>query len=238
MLKSVYDTNNDGVVETAKNVVGGAAEIASIKRAGVSGASGSITNNMGGYLHLGDWAVGRTAATAVLVNTAYQADYLCRSSDGTVWGPDQLGIIPLPFGAWVVQPAASATFTGNQPIYLFPDNQTGFIETSVVVPASWYGKTMYLDFWWWHGTSGGNCDIALEGRYQNTGSLRAAADFTNRQQLNANNAIRKSSFSIGACYPPVEIPCGVHLRLIRWGAAAGDTAAVDMYYLCGQLRVY
>ena len=34
-----------------------------------------VENTYGAYLHLGDWGVARTAATAVLVNTAYRADY-------------------------------------------------------------------------------------------------------------------------------------------------------------------
>ena len=36
---------------------------------------GMVENVYGNYLHLGGWAVGRTDATAVLVNTAYRADY-------------------------------------------------------------------------------------------------------------------------------------------------------------------
>jgi hypothetical protein len=36
---------------------------------------GMVENAYGNYLHLGGWAVGRTDATAVLVNTAYRADY-------------------------------------------------------------------------------------------------------------------------------------------------------------------
>jgi hypothetical protein len=238
MLKSTYDTNNDGKVENALNVIGGTADINSIKKAGVSGSPGMILNSGGAYLHLGNWGQGRLATDVCLVNTAYMADYMVNVGTGATFTADLLGTIPLPFGAWVVTTPAYATFTGNQTIYLFPDAGTGYIDTSVVIPASWYGKTMVFDFWWWHGTSGGNCDIALEGRYQNTGSLRAAADFTTRQQLNASNAIRKTSYTIAACYPPVEIPCGIHIRLIRWGAAAGDTAAVDMYLLCAQLRVY
>jgi hypothetical protein len=41
----------------------------------ISGVSQTVPNDYGAYLHLGDWAVGRTAAGAVLVNTAYRADY-------------------------------------------------------------------------------------------------------------------------------------------------------------------
>jgi hypothetical protein len=223
---------------SAEDTVQKAADINSIKKAGVSGSPGMILNSGGAYLHLGNWGQGRLATDVCLVNTAYMADYMVNVGTGATFTADLLGTIPLPFGAWVVTTPAYATFTGNQTIYLFPDAGTGYIDTSVVIPASWYGKTMVFDFWWWHGTSGGNCDIALEGRYQNTGSLRAAADFTTRQQLNASNAIRKTSYTIAACYPPVEIPCGIHIRLIRWGAAAGDTAAVDMYLLCAQLRVY
>ena len=41
----------------------------------ISGAAQTVPNSYGAYLHLGDWAVGRTATGAVLVNTAYRADY-------------------------------------------------------------------------------------------------------------------------------------------------------------------
>lgn len=41
----------------------------------ISGAAQTVPNTYGAYLHLGDWAVARTAAGAVLVNTAYRADY-------------------------------------------------------------------------------------------------------------------------------------------------------------------
>jgi hypothetical protein len=43
--------------------------------ASISGTAQTVSNSYGAYLHLGDWAVGRTAAGAVLVNTAYRADY-------------------------------------------------------------------------------------------------------------------------------------------------------------------
>ena len=38
-------------------------------------SDGTIANDKGSYLHLGGWAVSRTHASAVLVNTAYRADY-------------------------------------------------------------------------------------------------------------------------------------------------------------------
>jgi hypothetical protein len=41
----------------------------------ISGVSQTVPNSYGAYLHLGSWADGRTAAGAVLVNTAYRADY-------------------------------------------------------------------------------------------------------------------------------------------------------------------
>jgi hypothetical protein len=43
--------------------------------ASISGTDQTVENTYGAYLHLGDWAVGRTATGAVLVNTAYRADY-------------------------------------------------------------------------------------------------------------------------------------------------------------------
>lgn len=41
----------------------------------ISGTDQMVENNYGAYLHLGNWAVGRTDPSAVLVNTAYRADY-------------------------------------------------------------------------------------------------------------------------------------------------------------------
>ena len=41
----------------------------------ISGVSQTVPNSYGAYLHLGTWGDGRTAAGAVLVNTAYRADY-------------------------------------------------------------------------------------------------------------------------------------------------------------------
>ena len=41
----------------------------------ISGVLQTVPNDFGAYLHLGDWGVGRTATGAVLVNTAYRADY-------------------------------------------------------------------------------------------------------------------------------------------------------------------
>jgi len=51
-------------------VVGGTTTLTSIK-----GAAQTVPNTYGAYLHLGAWAVARTAVDAVLVNTAYRADY-------------------------------------------------------------------------------------------------------------------------------------------------------------------
>ena len=41
----------------------------------ISGTDQTVENTFGDYLHLGAWGVGRTAVNAVLVNTAYRADY-------------------------------------------------------------------------------------------------------------------------------------------------------------------
>lgn len=41
----------------------------------ISGVEQTVPNNYGAYLHLGAWGVDRTDARAVLVNTAYRADY-------------------------------------------------------------------------------------------------------------------------------------------------------------------
>jgi hypothetical protein len=54
---------------TSNNLVTNQANIQSIT------SDGTIANDKGSYLHLGGWAVSRTHASAVLVNTAYRADY-------------------------------------------------------------------------------------------------------------------------------------------------------------------
>jgi hypothetical protein len=41
----------------------------------ISGVEQTVPNEFGAYLHLGDWGIGRTDPRAVLVNTAYRADY-------------------------------------------------------------------------------------------------------------------------------------------------------------------
>jgi hypothetical protein len=41
----------------------------------ISGVNQTVPNDYGAYLHLGAWGVGRTDPSAVLVNTAYRADY-------------------------------------------------------------------------------------------------------------------------------------------------------------------
>jgi hypothetical protein len=53
--------------------------------ASISGTDQMVENNYGAYLHLGGWGVARTAATAVLVNTAYMAD--SATSAGYLTGP-------------------------------------------------------------------------------------------------------------------------------------------------------
>ena len=54
---------------TANNLVTNQINIQSIT------SDGTIANDNGSYLHLGGWGVSRTHSSAVLVNTAYRADY-------------------------------------------------------------------------------------------------------------------------------------------------------------------
>jgi hypothetical protein len=66
-----YDSNNTGFyVDPASTTKLNALTLSSL-----ASDDGMIENNTGAYFHLGGWGVGRTAATAVLVNTAYRADY-------------------------------------------------------------------------------------------------------------------------------------------------------------------
>jgi hypothetical protein len=70
-------SGNAATATTATNVDGGSARIATIR-----GTDAMIENNSGAYLHIGNWAVGRTDATAVLVNTAYRSD-ICDGNAAT-----------------------------------------------------------------------------------------------------------------------------------------------------------
>ena len=58
----------------------------------LASADGMIENNTGAYFHLGGWGVGRTAATAVLVNSAYRADYA--DSAGSASSASSAGYLP------------------------------------------------------------------------------------------------------------------------------------------------
>ncbi len=62
-------SGNAATATTATNVNGGTARIS-----GINGVDQMIENNYGAYLHIGNWGVGRTDPTAVLVNTAYRSD--------------------------------------------------------------------------------------------------------------------------------------------------------------------
>jgi hypothetical protein len=65
-----YDSNDTGYyVDPASTTKLNALTLSSL-----ASDDGMIENNTGGYFHLGGWGVGRTAATAILVNTAYRAD--------------------------------------------------------------------------------------------------------------------------------------------------------------------
>lgn len=59
----------------ATNLTGGVATMSSLK-----GTDQTIENTFGAYQHLGAWGVGRTDASAVLVNTAYMADIATTAS--------------------------------------------------------------------------------------------------------------------------------------------------------------
>lgn len=59
--------------------------------ASLASNDGMIENNTGGYFHLGGWGVGRTAATAILVNTAYWADNAGTADNSNAVGGVGLG---------------------------------------------------------------------------------------------------------------------------------------------------
>jgi hypothetical protein len=96
-------SGNAATATTATNVDGGSARIATIR-----GTDGMIENNSGAYLHIGNWAVGRTDATAVLVNTAYRSD-ICDGNAATATTATNLS------GGTVA--ATTITATGNITAY-------------------------------------------------------------------------------------------------------------------------
>lgn len=65
-----YDSNNTGYYVDGAST----SKLNALTLSSLASDDGMIENNTGGYFHLGGWGVGRTAATAVLVNTAYRAD--------------------------------------------------------------------------------------------------------------------------------------------------------------------
>jgi hypothetical protein len=68
-------TNDISVTDNTKLPLAGGTMSGRLTLKSISGVEQTVPNDFGAYLHLGDWGVGRTAAGAVLVNTAYRADY-------------------------------------------------------------------------------------------------------------------------------------------------------------------
>lgn len=69
---------NDLVISTTDNTklpLAGGTMSGRLTLKSISGVEQTVPNDFGAYLHLGAWGVGRTEASAVLVNTAYRADY-------------------------------------------------------------------------------------------------------------------------------------------------------------------
>lgn len=69
---------NDLVISTTDNTklpLAGGVMSGRLTLKSISGVEQTVPNDFGAYLHLGDWGVGRTDPGAVLVNTAYRADY-------------------------------------------------------------------------------------------------------------------------------------------------------------------
>lgn len=61
--------------DSTKLPLAGGTMSGTIVLASISGTDQMVENTYGAYLHLGGWGIGRTDAAAVLVNTAYRADY-------------------------------------------------------------------------------------------------------------------------------------------------------------------
>ena len=68
-------TNDISVTDSTKLPLAGGTMSGRLTLKSISGVEQTVPNDFGAYLHLGDWGVGRTDAGAVLVNTAYRADY-------------------------------------------------------------------------------------------------------------------------------------------------------------------
>jgi len=103
------------------NLSGGTVSGSTFSIGSITG-DGMIENTRGGYTHIGNWGVARTAADAVLVNTAYMSDRL--STARTIWGQSFNGSAAISgalsgattgsFSSTVTAPTFSGNLSGNQ----------------------------------------------------------------------------------------------------------------------------
>jgi hypothetical protein len=115
----ISGTGNVGIGTTAP---GQKLDVAgTVRMTGISGATQTISNSYGNYQHIGGWGVARTAATAVLVNTAYMSDVL--STARTIWGQSFNGSANISgaitgastgsFSSTITAPTFSGALSGN-----------------------------------------------------------------------------------------------------------------------------
>jgi len=79
-------------------------------------SAGTVTTPVGTYKHLGAWGVGRTAAGAILVNTAYTSDYATTASNGVPSGMIAMFDSACPAG-WTRFAALDGRFAQGSTVY-------------------------------------------------------------------------------------------------------------------------
>lgn len=208
-------TGNAATATTATNVNGGTARISSI-----NGTDQQIENAYGAYLHIGGWAVGRTDATAVLVNTAYRSD-ICDGNAASASSVAASGITGQT-GMWT-----SAARPGAYRLYRNDSNDPYNIQTtwSADVSGYWslrgyyndgYHAPCYVGYAGYSNTAG-SCSGNLTG---SAPTAPTAANGTNTTQI-ATTAFAYGTVSkANSGYQ--KLPSGLILQF-GYSTISGDT---------------
>ncbi len=150
-----YDSNNTGYYIDGSS----GSKLNTLTLSALASDDGMIENNTGAYFHLGGWAVGRTAATAVLVNTAYRADY----SDSVPW----TGVTGKPSNIFYYQ---GFTLDANT----MDSNASGFtysVNAPFTGPIARFSTGGSYDMWVTSPYSGGGTGFAFRTRNGDTGTI-------------------------------------------------------------------
>lgn len=150
-----YDSNNTGYYCDPASTT----RLNALTLSSLASDDGMIENNTGAYFHLGGWGVGRTAATAVLVNTAYRSDI----SDSTPWSgitgkPDNI----MYYSGFTLDANTMAT------------NTTGFtysVNAPFTGPIARFSTNGGYDMWINSPYSGGGTGFAFRTRNGDAGTI-------------------------------------------------------------------